>query len=903
MAIKLSIVSRYDARGTKQATAALTQFEKKYSTTNHHISDNALAIANAAIELKRHGANLQRYGAAMSSFGGSLTKYVTAPALAAGAALAGITLRKGWDRLVTIDTAKKKLEGLGHSAESISSIMDSAAASVRGTAFGMGEAATVAASTVAAGVKEGDELTRVLTLVGDSATIAGTDFATMGNIWNKVAAKNKVSAKEVNQLTQKGIPILQALAEHYGVTAAEASEMVSRGKVDFKAFSDAMEAYLGGAAQKSGETFSGAIKNIGAAVGRIGANVLDGEGGGMFSQLKPALEDIRKGLSDFEPVAAKWGNVIGAAFAEAYDRAKELVRIFIPASNSLTPAADAAVRAREVVGQVFDVLTKGAKILKGAFDLIPVGMRGWVLAAGPLLKMAGGLTSTFGRLTVSLGKGVGHIANWVAQNEKAAAAAGESATAHAKQTAKTKLLGKEVGKLGGLAKGAAVGLAAIGVALAVTALVKLYDHIKTTNTALHGFKDGAETMRTSAALIAGDMDVASASFDNYHRSVRDAIEKQAEFAQSANETYSEAGAEIGKLEYYGQIIAKYGDAGDLTAQQQAELAAAVEYVNEATGTNIEITDRANGALSETPAAVQKAIEAKKKQIEADAALAVYQEAVEQHIRNEIALKQASAKVSEYDAKAKEEAAKGNAQAAESYAKQAEIARGEVDQLKQADAALNDEMRDALDIYGDITGETKSYNDETRKAKESASAFASSASSGFGKLKSAASTAMQAVKGSMTSNTYSWGKDFGDNWKKGLEAAKIEDTARSVMDKVSKVMKFSVPKAGVWSGSERGGFTSGRHMGENWAQGLLSASIDVQRAANAALSFNAPYTAFDGPIGAFNSNSNAVSAPVQSGGVVNNNYNVYIDGTRASVDGIEDAVGRFLGELSFLGAVV
>src|SRR5690606_16022256 len=134
------------------------------------------------------------------------------------------------------EQAESKLTGLGHSAKSVEKIMVNATDAVTGTAFGLDAAATVAASAVAAGVKPGKDLERTLTLVGDAATIAGTDMGEMGAIFNKVAASNKVQMDVINQLHDAGLPALSLLADQLGVTAEEASKMASAGKIDFATF-------------------------------------------------------------------------------------------------------------------------------------------------------------------------------------------------------------------------------------------------------------------------------------------------------------------------------------------------------------------------------------------------------------------------------------------------------------------------------------------------------------------------------------------------------------------------------------------------------------------------------------------------------------------------------------------
>ncbi|MFF2084586.1 tape measure protein [Nocardia sp. NPDC058176] len=193
--------------------------------------------------------------------------------LVAGAAI-GTAFTKGFNRMVTIDDAKGKLAGLGHQTEGIAAIMASANESVKGTAFGMGEAATAAASAVAAGIKQGEDLTKYLKLVGDTATIAGTDLASMGSIFGKVQTSGKAYTDTLNQLADRGIPIFQWLQDEYGVSSEALSDMVKKGKVDAETFRGVIEKNIGGAALKSGETLRGGWKNMQAALGRIGEAAL-----------------------------------------------------------------------------------------------------------------------------------------------------------------------------------------------------------------------------------------------------------------------------------------------------------------------------------------------------------------------------------------------------------------------------------------------------------------------------------------------------------------------------------------------------------------------------------------------------------------------------------------------------
>ncbi|MFU1791454.1 tape measure protein [Mammaliicoccus sciuri] len=260
--------------------------------------------------------------------GSNLTNKITKPAMIAGGALASITIGKGFGRLVEIDNAKAKLDGLGHSSESVQKIMDNALESVRGTSFGLGEAATTASSAVAAGIKPGKELTRYLSLTGDAAAIAGSSMGEMGSIINKVQTSNKAYNGELQQLSERGIPIYQWIAKEAGVTADEVFKMASDGEISSKMFLNAIETNIGGAAKKMGQkSFTASLANMWAAVGRLGASFLDagGKGGGFFSKMKPLMNDLTTAIDGMEGTAAKWGETLGQVLDKVVNGIKGIV--------------------------------------------------------------------------------------------------------------------------------------------------------------------------------------------------------------------------------------------------------------------------------------------------------------------------------------------------------------------------------------------------------------------------------------------------------------------------------------------------------------------------------------------------------------------------------------------------
>lgn len=199
-------------------------------------------------------------------------------AIGTGVATGGMIatgLAKGLGRLTAIEGAEAKLTGLGNSAETVAGVMDNALNAVKGTAHGLGDAATVASQLVAAGIKPGEELEKTLTTVGDTAAIAGRGIADVGMIFGSVAARGKLQGDDMLQLMSAGIPVLQLLSDELGVTSEEVSDMVTKGKVDFETFESAMREGVGGSALEMGDTFQGALANMGAAAGRVGATALE----------------------------------------------------------------------------------------------------------------------------------------------------------------------------------------------------------------------------------------------------------------------------------------------------------------------------------------------------------------------------------------------------------------------------------------------------------------------------------------------------------------------------------------------------------------------------------------------------------------------------------------------------
>ena len=246
--------------------------------------------------------NTERSASRLSGIGKAIgTGFkVGAGVVAAGAvATLGKAIQGGFSRLSGIENAQAKMRGLGHDAEAVETIMGNALTSVEGTAYGLDEAATVAASAVAAGIAPGKELEATLDTIANSAAAAGGGMDEMGSIFTKVASTGKAQNDALSQVADRGIPIYETLASQLGVTADEVFKMASAGEIGFTQFESAMSAATGSVAAEMGTTATGSMANFNAALSRLGAGLLEG----VFPQIAPLIQSAT-GVIDRIAVAA-----------------------------------------------------------------------------------------------------------------------------------------------------------------------------------------------------------------------------------------------------------------------------------------------------------------------------------------------------------------------------------------------------------------------------------------------------------------------------------------------------------------------------------------------------------------------------------------------------------------------
>lgn len=218
----------------------------------------------------------------------------------------------GLKRAMNIEQAGFQFEGLNveksKGNENLSyykEVMDA----VLGTAYSYDVAAKAASQLVASnvGVQKSSKkmadgskkdtqvmnknMTEILMGIAGVASMSGSSFEDISQIFTTAAGKGKVQAEEFRRLAVRGLNASAVIAKALNVTEEEVSEMARKGEIDFMTFANAMSDAYGSHAKDSTKMFTGALEDVKAALARIGADFYG-----------PALTGARDILNSLTPL-------------------------------------------------------------------------------------------------------------------------------------------------------------------------------------------------------------------------------------------------------------------------------------------------------------------------------------------------------------------------------------------------------------------------------------------------------------------------------------------------------------------------------------------------------------------------------------------------------------------------
>lgn len=360
---------------SSKGESALSSFTRRMQSAGGDVSARFAAV----------GQSITGVGNNIAGVGGQLTKSVTAPAAGAALAVGGITAALGWGRLKSLDTAKAQMRGLGYSTEDVNRITGQLSDDLANGMMTMAEGTFAAANGMAAGVKEGQELTKYIQLM-DSAVVAGTgSFDEMNKIFGQTADLGHLTASNFDMMSER-LPAFSANAqEHFGVGADALRDMLNDGEVSMDDFLAIIDEGYGGMAEEMAGTWEGMASNVKNWVGIIGETLL----GGVFAQSKDSIEEFIGWLTsdEVQAWAAETSTIVSAAFEKVLNAVRSVIEWWGNLDSSTQKV----------------IMTIGGIVLAAG----PV-----LMIVGKVIAVVGGLITTFSTIIGVLAK-VGPIVNGV----------------------------------------------------------------------------------------------------------------------------------------------------------------------------------------------------------------------------------------------------------------------------------------------------------------------------------------------------------------------------------------------------------------------------------------------------------------------------------------------------------
>ena len=324
-------------------------------------------IENAVDDVGERFAGMQKVGEQMAGIGAGLTAAVTLPLVGVGAA----AVKTAED----LNTARVSFTTMLGSAEAADKMLKDLQAFAATTPFEFPDLVHAATRMKALGFNA-NEVVPMLKTVGDAAAALGGGKDAIDGITKALGdmrSKGKVSAEEMQQLAERGIPAWEILAGKIGVSIPEAMKMAEKGALQAStavpALLAGMNERFGGQMEQMSKTLTGQWSNLKdtltAALIPIGQALIPA-----LQSLMPVLQGVVAGIADIAqwflqlpgPVQAAIGTLAGLAAA-------------------LGPVLLAIGGITTAIGAAMPALTG----LAGFFGVSVAALAPWALAIGAVL--------------------------------------------------------------------------------------------------------------------------------------------------------------------------------------------------------------------------------------------------------------------------------------------------------------------------------------------------------------------------------------------------------------------------------------------------------------------------------------------------------------------------------------
>jgi tape measure domain-containing protein len=274
----------------------------------------ALGLQNTGAAASQCGSALQGMGAA-SVAAGMLIAQMATSIIHHITSLASSALESGLSFLKMKEQATTAFTNMMGSADMAKGFIQELAVFANTTPFEMPELVRAAQKFMAMGFSA-QEVIPILTSVGNAVAAMGGNSQMIDRVTTalvQMKAKGKVSAQEMMQLAEAGIPAWQILAEKIGTSIPNAMKLGEKGALSatmaIAALTEGMDKRFGGMMEKQSHTFAGLMSTIKDTSQQVLGSVLEPlfvkATGAMqgFVNLLPSMQAGIAGISDQAKIA------------------------------------------------------------------------------------------------------------------------------------------------------------------------------------------------------------------------------------------------------------------------------------------------------------------------------------------------------------------------------------------------------------------------------------------------------------------------------------------------------------------------------------------------------------------------------------------------------------------------
>lgn len=190
-----------------------------------------------------------------------------------------------------------------------------------------------------------DKITKTLKAIGDVSAGANVPLTEMSAIYSKAMNKGRVQAEELNQLAERGVPILQTFSDMFGVSTQKVMEMGSQGKLTSDKLTEAFTKMTseGGIffnlMEKQSATLGGKLSTIQGKFQLLGMSI--GENNGILKEYADKVIKVVDVLQRNQAVIERTIRIVGKA-----------LKLYIAFKGAML-ATRVAIRAATIANNLF----------------------------------------------------------------------------------------------------------------------------------------------------------------------------------------------------------------------------------------------------------------------------------------------------------------------------------------------------------------------------------------------------------------------------------------------------------------------------------------------------------------------------------------------------------------------